>query len=333
MVGVLKPGITAPDFILSAINLTAQVSLEELAGKLIVLLFIPSNFVTDSNNTILQFEEKRADFDEHNTVVLGITDADENDLKLFTANTMTFPLLFDQCHVVSISSKYGTISKEGMIQPTVFLIDEQKTIRKVYESSKYPNLPNPAMIIRAIIKLENTPTPAPVTDDDWQFGPSDAPITIIEYSDYQCKRCAAGFAILEYILPLYEGKIRLIHRHLPLRHSHPQSQIAAEAAEAAGAQGKFWEMHRRLFESNGFLERENLIEYARELSLDINRFIHDLNSGTYRDSVNQDFKRAIKNKIKLPPVLFINRILFEGQRTKDAICARIDELLSCADDF
>ncbi|MGQ9617220.1 MAG: thioredoxin domain-containing protein [Spirochaetota bacterium] len=328
---MLKPGIKAPDFNLQAINSSKTLSLNKLNWKWRVLIFVPANFLTETNEKIFQYEGRGDEFRKHGAFVSGITNAGENKLNLSSITNISFPILSD--NTGSVALQYRAISNNGIIHPAVFIVDDQNTIRKVFEASKYPDLPNPAAVIRALIQLENTPVPDPVTEKDWQLGPSSAPITIIEYGDYQCKLCAESFAILDSILPLYEGKVRLVHRHLPLRHSHPQSQIAAEATEAAGKQGKFWEMHRLLFKSTDALEMENLIEYARRISLDVDKFIHDLKSGAYRESVDDDFKRAIKNKIKLPPALFINSILFEGPRTKETICTRIEELLSCIDDF
>jgi protein-disulfide isomerase len=331
MRSVLKPGITAPDFNLPAINSNSRFSLSELNGKWTVLIFIPANFLIETNDKILKFEGRKEEFKKHNALVLIVTKTREGSLNIPHIKQITFPLLSDINN--SVSLQYRTFSEDGGINPAVFIIDDQKTIRKVFEASRYPDLPDPAAVIRALMQLENTPAPDPVTDEDWHLGPPSAPVTIIEYGDYQCKICAESFAVLDSILPTYEGKVRLIYRHLPLRHSHPQAQIAAEAAEAAGKQGKFWEMHRLLFNSTNSLTIENLIEYARELSLDVERFSFELKSGAHKDSVNYDFKRAIKNRIKLPPALFINRILFEGAIKKQTICARIDELLSCINDF
>ena len=87
-------------------------------------------------------------------------------------------------------------------------------------------------------------------------------------------------------------------------------------------------MHDRLFEARGDLERDQLIEYAREIGLDVAKFKHDLEQERFKDAINEDFKLAVSNKIKLPPILFINDILVEGPRTKETISARIEELLA-----
>jgi protein-disulfide isomerase len=182
------------------------------------------------------------------------------------------------------------------------------------------------MVTRAIKKMVGVPRPTPASLDDWQLGPPDAPVVLIEYADYQCGPCREAYRLLKQIVPLYGDKLLWIHRHLPLRHSHP---LAQGAAEAAGAQGKFWDMHDRLFEAEGALEREQLITYAQDVGLEVDRFTHDLDNRRFRDAVNEDFKLAVRNKIKRPPALFINSLPLEGSRSEGAICARIEKLLAC----
>jgi protein-disulfide isomerase len=242
---------------------------------------------------------------------------------------LQFPLLNDASPAGKVAGSYGALAEDGQVLSTVFVIDEAGLIRRVYEPGKYPNLPNPAMVLRAIKKIADVPKPPPITTRDWQLGPAAAPIRVLEYADYQCKPCGEAYRLLKQVLPPYGDKVLWVHRHLPLRHSHPLAQQAAEAAEAAGAQGKFWEMHDRLFEARLALEREQLIEYAGEIGLNVDQFTEDLNCRRFKDEVNEDFKQAVRNKIKLPPALFINGLLLDGPRTETAIRTRIDALLAC----
>jgi peroxiredoxin len=327
---VLQPGITAPNFALSAANLVAQVSIEQHRGKSMVIVFFPSSFEADLHDRLIEYENQGARFEEHDAVVIGISDAMVDDLRqLSNQKNIGFLLLSDSAPSCAIAARYGVVSTDQALLPTVFIVDQDGLIRRVYEASQYPDLPKPAMVVRAIKKLADAPKPVPITRDDWRLGSPDAPVAVIEYADYQCGPCGEAYRLLTQIVPAYRDKVLWVHRHLPLRHSHPLAQQAAEATEAAGAQGKFWEMHDRLFEARGALERDQLIEYAREIGLDVERFIEDLDGRCFRDAVNEDFKLAVANKIKLPPALFINSISFEGPRTREAICARIDSLLAC----
>src|SRR5262245_52504186 len=110
---------------------------------------------------------------------------------------------------------------------------------------------------------------------DHLIGPADAPVVVVEYGDFECPNCKQAVAAVEMLLKRLDGKVRFVYRHYPLEvHSH--AVAAAEAAEAAGAQGRFWDMHARLFEHQRALERTHLDAYARELGLDMARFSAEL---------------------------------------------------------
>jgi peroxiredoxin/protein-disulfide isomerase len=317
----LQPGIQAPDFSLPVSNQTRQISLREFAGQKIVLLFFPGDSPPELMDQLTKFQAKAADLEAQETRLLSISTTPPSE------QALDFPVLNDSAG--QTAANYGCLSPEGTIEPTVFVLDEEGLIRRVYEAAKYPHLPNPAMVLRALKKLAGVVKAPPVTAEDWQLGPAGAPVTIIEYADYECKPCGEAYRLLKEIIPTYGDQILWVHRHLPLRHSHPLAQQAAEAAEAAGAQGKFWEMHDRLFQARLALAREQLIDYAGEVGLDVEQFTRDLDDRRFKDAVNADFKAAVKNKIKLPPALFINRLPLEGPRTEAAIRATVDNLLAC----
>jgi protein-disulfide isomerase len=113
-------------------------------------------------------------------------------------------------------------------------------------------------------------------------------------------------------------QLRFVYRHFPLP-SHPHSLIAAEAAEAAGAQGKFWEMYDLLYANQKQLDLDHLVRYAGQLDLDIDRFRHDLEQHTYRDAVKEDMLQAIDDGVNGTPTLFINGERYAGKRTRDAL--------------
>ncbi len=329
MTKVLQPGIKAPDFVLSAANREYDVAIKKHLGKKVVLIFFPSNFEDQLIEQLAKYQAGMPGFEERNAVIMGISDAAKDELKrLSEEKTIEFPLLSDSSPLGATALKYGVVSGDQSVLPTAFVIDEDGLIRRVYEAAQYPYLPNPAMVSRAVRKLADIPNPVPVTPEDWQLGLPDTPVVLIEYADYECKPCGEAYRLLKQVVALYADKLLWVHRHLPLRNSHPLAQRAAEAAEAAGVQGKFWEMHDRLFEARGALERDQLIEYAQEVGLDVERFTEALDSHRFRDAVNEDFKQAVRNGIKLAPALFINNIPLEGPRTKEAVCATIDNLLA-----
>jgi peroxiredoxin len=327
---ILQPGIQAPQFELPAANLQGQASMDTYQGKKLVLIFFPSRAESGVVDQLSEYQKRVSDFKEQGAFVVGVSNASREDLRqLAEEKDIEFPLGSDTRPNGATAAHYRVRSEVGEVLPSVFVIDEEGLIRRAYESTQYPRLPKPAAVARALKKLDSVPKPVPITKDDWCLGPLDAPVTVIEYADYECKPCGEAYRLLKHILPQYGDKVLWVHRHLPLRHSHPLAQKAAEAAEAAGAQAKFWEMHDRLFAAQGVLDRDRLIKYAHEICLDVERFTRDLDSNRFREAVNQDFKQAVRNKIKLPPALFINLLPLEGAHTEGVICARIDGLLAC----
>jgi len=149
----------------------------------------------------------------------------------------------------------------------------------------------------------------PVGKRDHIIGPEHAAITLVEYGDFQCPYCREAYPIVKQPRDQLGARLRFAFRNFPLTRIHPQAEHAAEAAEAAAAQGAFWPMHDRLFERQFALEDENLVEYATELGLDADRLAGELAAGTHRDRVRDDFMSGVKSGVNGTPTFFIN-----GQR-------------------
>jgi protein-disulfide isomerase len=321
MVKMLQPGAHAPDFTVPAVHGERCVSLRDYEGKRVVLLFVPPRISEALGEQLGRYQESLAVFADLNAQLLVISEEAPEPWP----PPMQLVLLADPTRTVW--SLYMGPEADAPIRPTAVLIDEEGRIRAVYDAARYPHLPGPQALARGVRKLNDVPRPAPVTGEDWRIGPLAAPVTLIEYSDYQCHHCAETAALLKELTALYGDRLVLVHRHFPLRQAHPLAQKAAEAAEAAGAQGKFWEMHHRLFEAAGSLQHERLVAYASEIGLDARRFLENLDGGRYEEAVNEDFRNAAAGGVRLPPTLFVNGILFEGPRTMQALRARVDSLL------
>lgn len=153
----------------------------------------------------------------------------------------------------------------------------------------------------------------PISERDHTQGPTDAPVTLVEYGDYECPHCRRAHPIVQQIQRRMGADLRFVFRHFPLRESHPHAERAAEAAEAAGAQGKFWEMHERLFERQFALEDENLLEYATELGLDATRFGAELAAGRYQERVREDFRSGVSSGVNGTPTFFINGTRYDAE--------------------
>jgi len=137
-------------------------------------------------------------------------------------------------------------------------------------------------------------------------GPKDAPVTIVEFSDFQCPFCKTATATIKQVLDKYPGKVRLVFRDYPLASLHPQAPKAHEAARCAGDQAKFWEYHDLLFERSPKIAPQDLKQYAQELKLNATAFDQCLDSGKYTAEVDKDFQEGVGLGLTGTPSFFIN---------------------------
>jgi protein-disulfide isomerase len=143
-------------------------------------------------------------------------------------------------------------------------------------------------------------------------GPSSAPVTLIEYGDFECPHCGQAEPVIRELMADF-GNLRYVWRHLPLSDVHPSAQVAAEASEAAASQGAFWEMHDVLLEHQSELGFKDLIGYANRLGLDVDQFANDLRTQRWTDRVDADVESADLSGVAGTPTFFIN-----GQRQHGA---------------
>lgn len=166
-----------------------------------------------------------------------------------------------------------------------------------------------------------------VLDKDHVRGPKNAPITLVEYGDFECPHCGRAYTYLKELQEELGDKLRLVYRHYPVAEYHPHAEMAAEASEAAGAQGKFWEMHDKLFEHQNALETDYLIKYAKELDLDVPKAREELREHVYRKKVDADAESGEENGVEATPTFFINGQIYEGPNTKESLRAAIQQYL------
>jgi len=140
---------------------------------------------------------------------------------------------------------------------------------------------------------------------DHILGPVDAPLTLVEYADYECPFCAQVTGVIEEVRAYFGDDLRYVWRHLPLPDVHPHAELAGAAAEAAAAQGRYWEMSELLYTHQDELEPADLTGYAAELGLDVERFIRDLEEGIYTERVRRDAEGAEASGARGTPTFFI----------------------------
>ena len=169
-----------------------------------------------------------------------------------------------------------------------------------------------------------------IEENDHLRGAHDAQVMLVEYGDFQCPYCARAHAALAKLMKQHDGKVALVYRHLPLSDLHPFAQKAAEAAEAAGAQGKFWEMHDALFENQGMLDEDTLPAVAANLGLDAGRFARELDEGKHSARVQAEAKQAHALGASGTPSFFINGQRYHGDSDQASLAAALQEALGAA---
>lgn len=152
----------------------------------------------------------------------------------------------------------------------------------------------------------------PVSERDHILGPLDAAITLLEYGDYECPHCTAAYLVVNAIKEELGDQLCFAYRHFPLTDLHPDAEPAAEAAEAAGARERFWEMHAVLYENSPNLTGRDLIVYAEEAGVGGDSFVNELRGHRYFPHIKEDIESGLGSGVKSTPTFFINGVRHGG---------------------
>ncbi|MET0281995.1 MAG: DsbA family protein [Steroidobacteraceae bacterium] len=163
----------------------------------------------------------------------------------------------------------------------------------------------------------------PVTAADHVQGPMDAPVTLVEYGDYQCPYCGEAYQVIKAVQQTLGSRLRFVFRNFPLNQAHPQAELAAEAAEAAGAQGKFWEMHDALYENQQQLGQPLIEALVEQLGLDAGRLEQDLQARSFQARVKHDFMGGVRSGVNGTPGLFINGQRYDQSWDEESLTAAL----------
>jgi formate-nitrite transporter family protein len=168
-----------------------------------------------------------------------------------------------------------------------------------------------------------SPLDREVGEGDHVLGRVDARVTLVEYGDFECPDCGRAYPVLKAAQKALGPNLRFVFRHFPLPTSHPHATAAAEAAEAAAAQGPFWEMHDRLFEHQTALDERDLRKHAQKVGLDLERFENDMRLRTHETRVREDLASGSASGVRGTPTLFINGRQYDGPRERSALVAAL----------
>ncbi len=173
------------------------------------------------------------------------------------------------------------------------------------------------------------------SENDWIRGNKESGVSLIEYSDFQCPACGAYYPLVKQMEKEFGDKIAFVYRNFPLRQLHPNAQIAAQAAESAGKQGKFWEMHDVLFEKQKEWStksseeiKETLAQYAQTLELNVDQFKTDLEAKETKQKVDEDYESGQKYNITATPTFFVNGKKIEPPKSPSDFKKVLEDALS-----
>jgi len=168
----------------------------------------------------------------------------------------------------------------------------------------------------------------PVSAADHVQGSPDAKVTLVEYGDYQCPYCGAAYQVIKAVQKRLGANLRFVFRNFPLNQAHPHAELAAESAEAAGAQDKFWEMHDALYENQAQLGQPLIEALAKRLKLDAGRFEVDLQTRKFQAHVKRDFMGGVRSGVNGTPGFFINGERYDGSWEEPSLTAALQQAAS-----
>jgi protein-disulfide isomerase len=172
-----------------------------------------------------------------------------------------------------------------------------------------------------IVRLKN-----PVTEQDHASGPETAPATLLEYGNFECIHCGRAYPVIKQVRKLLGDNLRFVFRHFPTVQTHPHSLRAAEAAEAAATQQKFWQMHDELFSHQAALEDRDLSRYAKRIGLNLERFSHDMSEHSFLQQIEADYQRSLFDEhVTGTPTIYLNGIRYTGATDLEALLPAIKQ--------
>jgi protein-disulfide isomerase len=172
-----------------------------------------------------------------------------------------------------------------------------------------------------------SPLRVPIDHTDHVKGPPHARITLVEYGDYECPYCRGAQAVLVQLLTLFPADVRFVYRHFPLSEMHRHAVTAAEVAEAAATQGRFWDMHELLYARQQALALPHLLRQAAALGLDVDRLGREVEHHTHMPRIEADFTGGVRSGVHGTPTLFVDDLPYETPLELAGLAATIDQLL------
>lgn len=323
---IFEPGTAAPAFDLPS-SLGGRISKDDLAGQTCVLVFYPGDFTPVCTSELALFEQARSEIEASGARLFGISvDSIASHEAFARAQKLGFALLSDSHPKGAVSQAFRSYNQDhGYSSRALFVIDGQG---RIVWSQMSPDGVNPGVdgVLRALSDMGAGKGQAHATRDDFHArGPAGAAVTLTEYGDYQCPYCGQAYHELKKVFAHFGDRLRFEFRNFPLANIHPYAELAAEVAEAAGAQDKFWPMHDAIYENQAALSEDMLVELARELGLDVDRLVAEVNAHDYRARIRTDLSEGLRAGVNGTPSFFINGRLHQASFDARTLIRAIEE--------
>ena len=318
----------------SACNKEARVIVAEVDGQIVYASDLEKSAakaLSEQRERLYRLQKQK--LEEYVDAVLLTREAKKSGISVGTllnreVNSKIMPITDDEIVVFygSNKSRLGMDLKDGREQIRKFLrvkkIEAQKALylKSLRSNSRIETYLKVPPLFRAEVPITGAPSK----------GPEYAPVTIVKFEDYQCPFCREVQPIFKELLSHYNGKIRLVHKDLPLDNIHSQARQAAEAARCADEQGKFWTYHDKLYASASTLSAEDVKNYARELGLNVGLFDRCFATGKHRAIVEKDISDGVQLGLTGTPTFFINGREISGAQPLETFITMIDEELGQA---
>lgn len=334
MTELLAVDTPAPDFTLPD-GEGNPVQLSDLRGRNVVLAFYPADRSPVCTSQLSLYQEMIDNIRGYDAELLAISvDSQTSHRSWGEEQNLSFPLLSDSSPKGETARTYGVYrEQDGITDRALYFIDKQGTIREAWVGEHPGISPELNIVFDALERLagdreRGTAHESSALDaDDWSQGPADAAVTLLEYGDLECSDCGRAQPEIRAVLAQHNGQIRYIWRHFPLTTSHPRAMAAAVAAEAAGAQDRFWEMVDLLLTHQRRLEDDDLRRYAQQLGLDTERFERDMSSSSLQDAVKHDVRRGIADGVNATPAIFIDGLRYDGPTKRASLGEAVEAAL------
>jgi peroxiredoxin/2-hydroxychromene-2-carboxylate isomerase len=322
---VVPIGMPAPDRAVQS-SFGTTVRLRDLHGKNVVLAFYPGDWTPVCSGQIPAYSELADEFASLNAVVFGVSVDSVASHRAWAADrNLRIPLLADFEPKGALAQAFGVYNFEhGTTERALVILDKEGIVRWTHVSG-YQEDPGAAGILRALEELERGSSSIKpdqlsiVKGMDHVLGSGS--VTLVEYADLECPDCKQAHGMLKRLRETSD--VRFIFRHFPVRSSHPHSYLAAEATEAAGAQGKFWEMVDKLFENQKSLKYHDIMRYGYELGLDMDQFKDHIDCRLFSSKVHDHFMSGVRSGVTGTPTYFVNGEKYKGKKDFDALSEAI----------